>query len=354
MGFVQYIHSLLLEHIIQNRIIQHILFWILSFYILMRFFAYEDKLYTVDYVYTFLFHLSLGITVYLNLLFLIPKFLNRQKYLIYILTILLLLVTGVFLNQFTFNHLADFLFPDFYFISYYNFLDIAQFFLAYFTLTTLLKLSKAWFKLEQQKKMMSWMEKEKLDAELNALKGQIDPHFFFNSLNNLYSLALEQDKRTADGILKLSQNMRYILYECRTSKVKLVKEIENIQHYLELQKLRITSQGIITLELKGDFSNEEVAPLLFIPFIENGFKHGIKGIEENAYIHISFHLKEKTLVFKVKNNQGENEAWINDRHQGIGISNTKRRLELIYPQKHELEIIDGSQHFSVVLKLDLS
>lgn len=353
-GLIQYAHAFLLERIIQNRVIQHGLFWMLSYYILLRFFAYEETLYTVDFVYTFLFHLSLVSVVYFNLFMLVPRLLNKQRYLFYILSLLLLLPTGIILNKFTFEYLADLLFPNFYFISYYDFFDIAQFFLAYLTLTTLLKLSKAWFKLDQQKKLMSRLEKEKLDTELNALKGQIDPHFFFNSLNNLYSLALEQDDRTADGILKLSQNMRYILYDCQASRVPLVKEIDHIQNYLQLQKLRLDGQAQVKLTLTGDFSQEEVAPLLFIPFVENGFKHGIKGQEKGAYINISFELQGKTLIFKTENNKGENEEWIRQQHRGIGISNTQRRLELTYPQKHELQIVDGIEHFSVILKLDLS
>ena len=198
------------------------------------------------------------------------------------------------------------------------------------------------------------MEKEKLDTELTALKGQIDPHFFFNSLNNLYSLALDQDKRTADGILKLSQNMRYILYDCRADRVPLEKEIEHIQNYLELQRLRLKPDANIHLSLEGEFSDTQVAPLLFIPFIENGFKHGLRGGDQNAYINISFQLVNHSLIFKTENNKAEKDEWLDQEHKGIGIMNTRRRLELLYPEKHELQIIDGVKHFSVMLKLELS
>ena len=348
------LNAFILEYFIQNRVVQHTLFWVLSYYLLLRFFAYEDTLYTVDFVYNLLFHLSLAITVYLNLFFLVPKLLNKQRYLFYILAVLLLLVFGIYLNIFTFEYLADVLFPGFYFISYYNFLDIAQFFLIYLVLTTLLKLSKAWFKLDLQKKLISKMEKEKLDTELSALKGQIDPHFFFNSLNNLYSLALDQDDRTADGILKLSQNMRYILYDCRSDKVPLEKEIEHIKNYIELQQLRLKPDAKVNLSLQGDFSEILVAPLLFIPFIENGFKHGLRGGDQNAYINIAFELINQALLFKTENNKTEKDDWLDKERKGIGIINTRRRLELLYPQKHELQIIDGVEHFSVMLKLELS
>ena len=146
------LNAFILEYFIQNRVVQHTLFWVLSYYLLLRFFAYEDTLYTVDFVYDFLFHLSLALAVYLNLFLLVPKLLNKQRYLFYILSLALLLLIGIYLNIFTFEYLGDILFPGFYFISYYNFLDIAQFFLIYLILTTLLKLSKAWFKLDKQKK----------------------------------------------------------------------------------------------------------------------------------------------------------------------------------------------------------
>lgn len=350
----QSFNDFLLTKIIQNSVIQHTLFWVLSFYILLRFFAYETQLYPVDFIYTLLFHLSLVFIVYINLLVLIPRLLNRQRYLFYLLAVAVLLLIGIYANQLTFQYLADLLFPGYYFISYYNFLDIAQFFLIYLTFTTLLKLSKAWFTLDQQKRLVSQMEREKLDSELSALKRQIDPHFFFNSLNNLYSLALDQDVRTADGILKLSQIMRYILYECQAPSVPLSKEIEHIQNYLELQRLRLNTEAQINLTLSGDFSNAAVAPLLFIPFIENGFKHGLKGNGTEAYIHISFTLEGQTLIFQTQNDKGQADQWTDQKHQGIGIKNTRRRLALLYPKKHELEIVDEAKHFNVQLKLTLS
>ena len=148
--------------------------------------------------------------------------------------------------------------------------------------------------------------------------------------------------------------MRYILYDCRAPKVTLDKEIDHIKNYLELQRLRLPSDANINLAINGDVSEAQVAPLLFIPFIENGFKHGLRGGDQHAYINISFELIDQTLIFKTENSKAEKDELQDKERQGIGIKNTRRRLELLYPQKHELQIIDGVEHFSVYLKLDLA
>ncbi len=334
------------QWLLRNRAIQHILFWSLSFYILVRFFAYSEEITRADVVYTILFHISLLAVVYINLLVLIPRFLRTGRYLLYALLFGLTLVFGIWLNELTFNKIGDWLFPGYYFISYYEWRDLSQFMLVYLSSTTLLKLSKAWFWLQEAERRLEQLQTEKKQAELSALKAQLDPHFLFNSLNSLYSLALDGDVRTPEAILKLSDNMRYMLYECNAPLVSLNKELDFIHNYLDLQRLRNININSINFETDIHHKNLEIAPLLFIPFIENAFKHG-----DRNDIHIQLITNEKELDFSVQNRKKTQQPELKEQREGIGLQNIRRRLELLYPQKYDLNITETKDVFKAHLKL---
>lgn len=343
-----------LNKIIRNRVIQHALFWVFSFWFLLQFFAYSNEINKTDWIYAGLFHLPLVLTVYINLKLLIPKFLNRKRYMLYVtLLIVLILFTAWFL-QFTFEVLTDYIFPGYYFISYYELTDYVKFGLAYLVLTTLLKLSKGWFELYETKQLLEKLKSEKLQAELSALKGQINPHFLFNSLNSIYSLSIENEPVVPQFILKLSEVLRYMIYESNVEKVPLKKEINYLKNYVELQRLRVDEQATVNMQIKGKISNQKIAPLLLIPLVENGFKHGIKGDTENAFIHIFINVGYQHFQFNVKNNKGQVDEIETDQFKGIGLQNVQRRLELLYPGKHEMKIKESNTIFEVDLKLDLS
>lgn len=333
---------------------QHLLFWALSFYLLLRIFSGNNEPAQIDYIYNGLFHLTLLSGVYINLLVLIPRILGKNRYFLYLLLVMLTIAMSSGFNILFFEHLVDYVLPGYYFISYYEFYDIAQFFIAYIGLTTLLKLSKAWFQLSASEKRLSIAEKEKLDAELKALKSQINPHFLFNSLNNLYALSLKEDKQTPAFILKLSEVMRYIIYEANDDFVSLKKEVNFIKNYVALQKLRSDQRADITMEITGKLGKHKVASLLFIPFVENGFKHGIKGETGNSYVHIYMDVLDNELHFKVENNKGIVDEIEKGQFNGIGLKNVRQRLTLMYPEKHTLTIRDKDNKFSVYLNLTLS
>lgn len=338
----------LVQWLLRNRALQHALFWSLSFYILLRHFAYSEELTRADWVYTVLFHLSLLIVVYLNLLLLIPRLLQNGRYAWYVLGWLATLALGVWLNELTFSTLADWLFPGFYFISYFEWRDLAQYMLVYLAATTLLKLSKAWFWLREAEHKLKQLQSEKLDAELSALKSQIEPHFLLNNLNSIYALSLDRDTRTPEAILKLAHNLRYMLYECNADRVQLGKEITYIQNYLDLQRLRSKQLHEAIFETEIADEKISIAPLLFIPFIENAFKHGKTGS-----IRISLRADMQKLDFSTLNTKKQQQPELKDQHQGIGLQNVRRRLELLYPGHYQLEIDDQEEHFKVKLKLQL-
>ncbi len=344
----------LLIRISRIRILQHLLFWTLSFVILLYFFNTSNKIEKIDIIYTVIFHVSLITGVYLNLLILIPLFLKKDRYLLYLFGLTAVIAGTAGFNLLTFNKLVDYVLPGYYFISYYEFDDILIFVIVYSGLTTLLKLSKSWFLLIEADRKLIRAEKEKISNELLALRSQINPHFLFNSLNSVYSLALHQSAKTPAVILKISDLMRYMLYEANEEKVPLKDELNFIENYFELQKLRSDEKAEINLNITGQTVNLKIAPLLFLPFIENSFKHGVKGDPESGFTRIGISVTDEYIQLAVINNKGKIEKIEKSEYQGIGLQNARRRLELLYPGKHVLLIDDKDSSFEVKLKVDLS
>ncbi|MCB0596410.1 MAG: histidine kinase [Lewinellaceae bacterium] len=336
----------------QMRLVQHLAFWGLSFYILARHFAYEQEIQRVDLIYTLLFHLSLWLAVYANLLVLIPRLLQRRRYGLYAISIAALLAAGTYLNILTFDSLADRLFPGYYFISYFKASEIAQYHIVYLAAATLLKLSKGWFEAQQQQKRIAQLEKEKAEAELRALKAQVDPHFLFNTLNNLYSFALDGSPQVPEAILRLADCMRYMLYDCNARQVALEKELEYIRNYIELQRLRLGESAQVEMAVEGSAGEVEVPPLLFIPFVENAFKHGLKGDGQAAFARIRFRVGSESIFFNIENDTAPPGARLPGTQGGIGLDNVKKRLNLLFPQRHELVVYEDGKVFSVTLKIN--
>lgn len=347
----------LIKKIIQSRLVQHLLLWVLSFYILLRISAYEFPPQKVDYVYTLLFHLSIWSGVYVNLFLLIPYLLRRGYYLIYFLAFGTTALMMVLINTWTFKVLSNWLFPDYYFISYYQFGDLIQFSLVYLIITSLIKLSKGWFELNHKNRQIKELEKQKINAELQALKHQLDPHFLFNSLNTIYSMSLEEDPKAPDAILQLSDNMRYVLYQANTDEIELEAELDFIQNYISLQKARLGEEKAdIQLHIDDQVDRKvKVAPLLFLPFIENAFKHGLKNKYPQPFVHIFFRQVGQKLLFELHNshqNKKPQEAAV-AQEGGIGIPNARKRLEVLYPATHQLKIKATDQDFFVYLSLEI-
>ncbi|MES2653092.1 MAG: histidine kinase [Bacteroidota bacterium] len=177
------------------------------------------------------------------------------------------------------------------------------------------------------------MKNEKVKSELMLLKSQVSPHFFFNMLNNLYGLVAKDTKKAQELILKLSDLMRYSIYEGEKEMVALTEEIEYLKNYIELHKMRYHKSIIIDFNTNTD-ENCRVVPLLFIMLLENSFKHGVETLRANAYVKVGINSFENKIQFTIENNY---DSAVNEKNNaGIGLENLKRRLELIYPNKHEL------------------
>jgi sensor histidine kinase YesM len=335
------------------RILQHLAFWVLSFILFLQLFKTGARPEKVDYVYTALFQFSLLPAVYLNLELLLPKWGKRKTILLYIISLAIIIILFSWINYRFFAEWSAKLLPSYFFISYFTFKEIIFFFTAYIIITSLLKLSKSWFWVRELEKELLEKEKQKTEVELKALKAQINPHFFFNTLNSIYSMALDKDERLPATVLQLSDLMRYFLYESKDNFVPLEKELAVVNNYISLQKIR--SDGQLTIEVKssGEINGQQIAPLLLITFLENAFKHGAKGNRERSFIRINTDIEKDRVFFSVENNKGVVDEIKTSDPGGLGLENIKRQLELLYPGKHRLTIKNMKDTFAVQLQLEL-
>ncbi len=196
---------------------------------------------------------------------------------------------------------------------------------------------------------------EKLTAELNFLKTQLNPHFLFNVLNMAYSSASRKgDDQTADIIEKLSVLMRYMIYDSNVDKIEVEREIDFIRNYINLQKMRFSSDlpVKVTFTVDGHYTGYRIAPLILIPFIENAFKYGVK-LEQNSEIQLAMNFQNGEMEFTARNSIFRNSQPVDSKNSGIGIKNTQKRLNILYPAKHKLSITDNGKEFMVKLLLNL-
>ncbi|HLO80794.1 MAG TPA: histidine kinase [Chitinophagaceae bacterium] len=193
---------------------------------------------------------------------------------------------------------------------------------------------------------------ENLKTELALLRSQVSPHFMFNVLNNMVALARKKSDLLEPSLIKLSQLLRYMLYETH-ERVSLKKEVEYLESYIDLQKQRFGNTVKITTSFEAVSDHHEIEPMLLIPFVENAFKHGVVMFD-HPQIDINMHMENNTLDFHVRNTCVEESLEEKDKTSGIGLGNVKRRLELLYPDKHKLLINRGSQWFDVTLQIELT
>ena len=273
---------------------------------------------------------------YINYYIIIPKLYFTKKYFgfsIGLITMFILcLMPDIILNNFTTSkhnftffinsQITLFLFISVYFITYSM------------TVNNRLKESQIEIK----------------NAQLSFLKGQINPHFLFNTLNSIYALSVKKSDDTPNAIVKLSGMMRYSLTEIEREFVLLDKEIQFITNYIALQKIRLGNTCSILFEFKNDYPIDTIIPFVFIAFVENAFKFGIAS-DENAEITININNNDGALYFEINNKKLNKNPQENSTE--IGITNTKKRLDLLYPNKHQIEINETKEAFAVILKINL-
>jgi len=289
-----------------------------------------------------------------NLHWLIPRYLLVRRYGVYFGLVVLLILLYLLIQSICdvtmygfvlgpgFNHrLGDSLAYNFTHTSIYLFLTVA------------FKFSIDWY---EENKTLQEVKVEKLQAEVNYLRSQVNPHFLFNALNNLYALTLRKSDQAPEIVLKLSELMEYMLYESDETFVPLEKEIRYLRNYLELERIRQGNQADIRLTVEGDMDRYVIPPFLILPLVENAFKHGVSRAVRNAYLHVDVRIGGVEtgygdgIVVTIENNKLDFRE--EDRLGGIGLVNVRKRLELLYPGRHRLTIANETELFRITLELE--
>ena len=291
-----------------------------------------------------------AIASYLNYFVFLPRFLRRRNVWLYLLEFIvpfsLVMIVRLTFERYLIDGLSgteEYLYTT----RFVVFVITTNFFIVAFV--AMLRFAVDWLEFEAKK---NEVENEKLTAELNFLKAQINPHFLFNTLNNLYYLAYSKSENTTEVIAKLSQMMRYMIYDSNHPKVLLSKEIEYMRNYISLERLRLNDQIPIKFDVKGSTENVWITPLIFITFLENAFKHGVSNSNPKAWVNITIDLRDHECIYSVENSRGAEQKDGSEK-SGIGLQNVKRRLELSYPGKYKLVTEDTREKYLVKLNLSV-
>ncbi len=279
------------------------------------------------------FAVFIMVIIWINHFVFIPFFLDKKRYVLYGILLIGSIFLGSYIKGYTDGHGT---FKSFFFFIYTTGTGMAAFFLRR---SILMQRENA--------------EKDKLqrDMELNYLKEQVNPHFLFNSLNSIYSLSRQQSKETPDVVMQLSELMRYQLESSKKDTVLLREELEFIENYLLLEEKRLSKRCTIEFLIEGDLLNLRIAPMLLIPFVENAVKHGAQSTNEQSTIDISISIKNTTLYFYIVNSKPSMVS--ESKRKGMGFENVKRRLNLLYPNSHVLEMDDKEKVYRINLSIDL-
>lgn len=343
---------------LRKPLVHHLIFWLGYFmFNILRWGSYFD-----DYWYSFRSNLVEFpihvILVYFNLYFLLPRYIPSRlsKYLVLLfLSILIMSLIRIVLTYqlvttevwresvvkeqslFGFNYIVAVFMGELYVVG----------------LTTAIKLIIDWVRTQRKAREL---ERRNHETELSFLRSQVQPHFFFNTLNNLYSLTLDKSDKAPETVLKLSDLMSYVIYKGKNNRVSLPEEVTHIQNYIDLERLRYGDNLIAEIKISGNIQGKLIPPLILMPFVENSFKHGTDYKNGKIPINIQLTINGNVLYFTVKNARSKNSTLNNDikkSHSGIGIQNTLRRLELLYDKNYNLDITEDANSYKVSLKIVL-
>lgn len=360
-------HNLILSDQYRYRIPRHLLFWVarlvfVECMMLQNHFMMNTER-SVNWLMTGepLTTIRIGLVkvfleallCYAGIYWLLPKYLVKGRYWAFGLGLALTSsLNNSLFNLFLFWFLptVQHSYPGFWQLTY----SIFSNFITWIGLPTCLslmayKMIKAWYHKEEEKKLLTI---ENTKAELQLLKAQVHPHFLFNTLNNIYSFTLDRSPMAGELVAKLSHIIRYMTKECDQALVPLCNEIKILKDYMSLEKVRYGSQLDLQMKINGDHENKFITPLLMIPFVENSFKHGTSRMLEHPWIKLDIQINELQVFFHLSNSKPPPSLSTNGKH-GMGLKNVRRRLEILYPKAHTLEVKSEADTFSVQMVVAL-
>jgi two-component system LytT family sensor kinase len=344
--------------IFKNKFFRHVLFWLCAW----GFGCTVMANWTSDYPKVFFYNSArlpvIILLCYFNIYILLPRFLLTKKYFTYAFTTVLSLVFFGFCQRLVMFYIIKAQYPqdipDLVFEFRQLFFDTIDMW-PFVALTCTGKFLRTWYKDQQRTRDL---ERQKLQTELQFLKTQIHPHFFFNTLNNLYALTLIKSDDAPEVVLKLSGLMDYLIYESNETHVSLPKELQHIKNYLALEKLRFGKRLELSYNVTGEIENKFIAPMLILPFVENAFKHGVRDSINEGWINIHITVDGDRLSFTIENSKPKEDIGKpqlpDDNRDRIGLKNVMRRLDLLYADQHDLILTNTEESFKAALNINLS
>ncbi|MDZ7877267.1 MAG: histidine kinase [Saprospiraceae bacterium] len=291
---------------------------------------------------------------YFSIFITVERFLLQKKYLSFALCLVgSMIFAGVFRRIVTFDIIYKVLYPErakTLFLVPKILID-AVYVQLIAGLGSMIYVIRKWM---EQQRINEKLTAEKVAAELALLRSQVQPHFIFNTLNNIYMLSLKNSPLTSDMIHRLSALLSYMLYDSKRSLIEVEKEINYIKDYINLEKIRYGTRLDIQISGANTTKGVQVPPLLFLPLVENAFKHGVSNAVEDSWIHVDISLKKQVLVFKIENSLSDDKIAPNGFGNGLGLDNLKKRLEILYPDSFELKFLKEEDSYLAVLKLDFT
>ena len=295
----------------------------------------------------------MGVT-YFTIFITVERFLLKKKYVPFALCIVASMVfAGVFRRIITFDIIYKVLYPEratTLFLLPKMVID-AVYVQLIAGLGSMIYVIQKWM---DQQRVNETLMKEKVAAELALLRSQVQPHFIFNTLNNIYMLSLKNSPLTSDMIYRLSALLSYMLYDSKRNLIDIEKEIDYVKNYINLEKIRYGERLDVQMCVVNDVRGVQVPPLLFLPLVENAFKHGVSNAVEESWIHIDISLKKRVLMFKIENSLSLEKAEMNGFGNGLGLDNLRKRLEILYPDNFELKMLEEDESHLAVLKLNFA
>jgi len=344
------------NYIARNRkLLLHIAFWLVyaSFFFYQISYGRRGDLNWERIIPDFSFHIaSLLALSYLNYFVFLPKLLKDKKLGNYLLKFLPIVAVASYLILMGKRAIllatledAEWVYRDKFAVN----VVLGGFFIVVFV--SLLRFVEDYIDNESKR---NELQNQQLTSELQFLRAQVNPHFLFNTLNNLYYLAVSESPQTPEVIAKLAGLMRYLLHDSNSEKVSLEKEIEYMQNYIDLEQLRLEGEVAISFQIEGETAGVQIAPLILITFLENAFKHGVSNSMKDSFIRARLKIEASQCSFIVTNSKVRDQSKTVTESSGIGLANARRRLELSYPKKHTLTVKDQQQEYEVQLNINLS
>ena len=330
--------------------LDHLLFWMLiaGIWFFLRYEDYSSPGRAMQV--TIIKVLDIAFMIYITNFILIPKLLYRRKYILFALAFISIIITSSFIKLNILSRVQHF--PELRDFSGHWKERINDFIIPHFFIVIAGAAVKLMIDNGRLQQRMAETAKEKAEAELNFLKSQINPHFIFNSLNSVYFLIDKTNVVARETLHKFSEMLRYQLYEMNSNRIAIEKELQYLRDYMDLQQLRKDENYLVQFNCSTEVKDFLIEPLLLIPFVENAFKHISHRNDKTNYVKVELYLTGNVFTFTAENSKENQQT--TEIHGGIGLTNVKRRLELLYPGKHELKIEETENKFAVQLNLYLS